>query len=118
MADGLPALVQASAAMLPFPAGIDNPINTSAVIKYRIVSDHHAIIPTLSIQKAELSSLSSGERDILSMVAVRLICAVSQAHTIEAVTAVLECGAHQFTPKGKTIIIEGWKAVDAAFRAL
>ena len=116
VAEGLPALVRASAAMLPFSAG-DTSINTAAVIKDAGVSDHHAIIPTPSISVADLASLPSGERDILSMIAVRLVCTVSQAHTIEAVTAVLECGDNKFTAKGRTVLSDGWKATDNAFRA-
>jgi len=90
-------------------------MNTAAVIKDSGVNDHHAIIPTLSVM--DLSSLPSGEKDILTMIAIRLVCAVGDKHSYEAVTAVLECGGHQFTAKGKTVLLAGWKAIDEAFRS-
>jgi len=48
---------------------------------------------------------------------------VGGKHSYEAVTAVLECGdrsqtgSHRFTAKGKTVIEDGWKAIEYAFRA-
>ena len=117
MADGLPALVHAAAELFPFSAGIDLSVNVAQVIDDSGVTDHHAIIPTLSVSNADLQALPSGERDILSMIAVRLICAVSDKHIYETVTAVLECAGNKFTAKGTSVISDGWKAVDAAFRA-
>ena len=114
----LPALVRASAAALPFPAGKDLSINASAVINNAGVNDHHGIIPTASISTTDLSSLPSGERDILYMIAVRLICAVGEKHSFEAVTAVLECGGHNFTARGRTVTADGWKTADNAFRSI
>jgi DNA topoisomerase-3 len=81
------------------------------------VSDHHAIIPTANISKADISALPSGERELLNLITVRLLCAAAPVHSYEAVTAVIDCGGYSFTSKGKTIIDEGWKAIDAAFKA-
>jgi len=87
------------------------------VIKNSGVSDHHAIIPAASISASVLSSLPSGERDVLTLIAVRLICAVGDRHSFETVKAVLECGGHTFTANGRTVIEIGWKALDDTFRA-
>jgi DNA topoisomerase-3 len=81
------------------------------------VSDHHAIIPTLESRSADLSALPAGERSVLQMITARLICAVSPVHKYETVTAVLECGGGKFTAKGRTVLDNGWKAADSAFRA-
>jgi DNA topoisomerase-3 len=117
MKPGLSTLVSSVAAILPFSIDEDPVINTTAVIKDSDVSDHHAIIPTPAVSGAELSSLPSGERDILHMIAVRLVCAVGSNHSYEAVTAVLECGGNTFTAKGRMIIYDGWKVFDDAFRS-
>ena len=49
--------------------------------------------------------------------ACRLLCATAQPHRFEAVLAVLESEGHTFTAKGKTILHEGWKGIEQAFRA-
>ena len=117
MAAGLPALVRAVSSILPFAGGMELSVDAGRVVNDTKVSDHHAIIPTMSVRGADLEALPSGERNILHMLAVRLICAVAPAHTFEAVTAVLECEGNRFTAKGRTVLRDGWKAVDSAFRS-
>ena len=51
------------------------------------------------------------------LLACRLLCATAQPHRFEAVLAVLESEGHTFTAKGKTILHEGWKGIEQAFRA-
>lgn len=80
------------------------------------VTDHHAIIPTVEIARTDLSELPSGERDVLTLLAVRLLCATTQANRFEAVTAILDCQGHTFTAKGKTILQSGWKEVERIHR--
>ena len=87
------------------------------VIDDKRVSDHHAIIPTVAIAQADLSALSAGERDILNLVIVRLLCAVAPIHSYKAVTVVLDCGGYSFSAKGKTVINNGWKGIDTAFKS-
>jgi len=121
MAKGLPVLVQTVADALPFSGGNNGgkklAINPMFVVKDSAVSDHHAIIPTTAMPNADLSSLPSGERDILLMIATRLLCAVGKKHSYEVATAVLGCAGYAFTAKGKTVLDDGWKAIDSAFRA-
>jgi DNA topoisomerase-3 len=117
MAEGLPALIRSVASVLPFAGGPELSIDAKRVVNDSKVSDHHAIIPTQEATRADLTALPAGERNILYMIAVRLICAVAPAHTYEAVTAILECGGYQFTAKGRTTLRDGWKAIDDAFRA-
>jgi len=86
------------------------------VIDDKKVSDHHAIIPTMTIRDFDLSTLPETERNILTLVCTRLMCAVHEKHVYEAVTASFECAGYPFTAKGKTVVREGWKAVDRLFR--
>lgn len=115
----VPVLVNLAALAVGFIRGnaavsIDN---VGGVINDAKVSDHHAIIPTMSIQDFDLANLPETECNILTLVCVRLVCAVHEKHVYEAVKAVLECGGHSFTAKGKTIVAEGWKEIDRLFRA-
>jgi DNA topoisomerase-3 len=87
------------------------------LIDDRKVTDHHAIIPTAESINADLSALSAGERDILNLITVRLLCAAAPVHRYEAVTAVIACAGNSFTAKGKTVTDDGWKAVDNMLRA-
>ena len=80
------------------------------------VTDHHAIIPTVEIARTDLSELPSGERDVLTLLVVRLLCATTQANRFEAVTAILDCQGYTFTAKGKTILQSGWKEVERIHR--
>ena len=80
------------------------------------VTDHHAIIPTVEIARTDLSELPSGERDVLTLLAVRLLCATTQVHRFEAVTAILDCQGYTFTAKGNTILQSGWKEVERIHR--
>ena len=80
------------------------------------VTDHHAIIPTVEIARTDLSVLPTGERDVLTLIAMRLLCATAQTHRFEAVTAILDCAGHSFTAKGKTVLQAGWKEIEQHFR--
>lgn len=50
------------------------------------------------------------------LLAVRLLCATTQANRFEAVTAMLDCQGYTFTAKGKTILQSGWKEVERIHR--
>lgn len=118
MADGLPVLVNATAKALPFMAGLAVHMNPSQVINNAKVSDHHAIIPTLTMREADLSALPAGERAVLDMLAVRLICAIGNKHDYSETVISLECAGYLFSAKGKVVIAPGWKEVEGRFRAL
>ena len=68
------------------------------------------------LKGTDLSELPSGERDVLTLLAVRLLCATTQVHRFEAVTAILDCQGYTFTAKGKTILQSGWKEVERIHR--
>ena len=102
---------------LPFMAGISFTPEVSRVLNSKKVSDHHAIIPTMELAKADLTALPESERNILTLAGARLLMATAAPHTFEAVAAVFECTGQSFTAKGKTILCEGWKEVDRKYRA-
>ena len=101
---------------MPFGKGCAGEPDIDRVTDDSKVTDHHAIIPTVEIARTDLSELPSGERDVLTLLAVRLLCATTQVHRFEAVTAILDCQGYTFTAKGKTILQSGWKEVERIHR--
>ncbi len=86
-----------------------------AMISDKDVSDHHAIIPTMELEKADLHALPVGERNLLLLVCCKLLCAAAEPYVYETVTAIFDCGDQTFTAKGKRILSEGWQGIDRIF---
>ncbi|WP_242974761.1 DNA topoisomerase 3 [Blautia sp. An81] len=86
------------------------------VLNSKKVTDHHAIIPTMEIAKADLAALPETERKILSLVANRLLCATGEKHLYETVKAGLSCGGYTFAASGKSVLKNGWKDFEDAFK--
>ena len=102
---------------LPFAKGLSYTPNMKRVTDNSKVSDHHAVIPTAEIANTDLDVLPGGEREVLMLIAARLRGATAAPHAYETVTAALDCTGHSFTAKGKTVLKDGWKAIDRAFRS-
>ena len=118
MAERLPALCRLVAAAFPFASGFDGRVEAAQVVCNAKVSDHHAIIPTKEAAKTNLEELPTGERNILSLIAVRLLCAVCPEKHIYADTAVVcICAGAEFMAKGHTETAAGWKGLEKAFQA-
>ena len=93
-----------------FGFGIFHTPDIAKVINNSKVSGHHAIIPTSGISTADLSSLPTGEKNILTLIATKLICATAPAHKYEAVKLTGICNGTEFTATGRTVLDMGWKA--------
>ena len=76
--------------------------------------DHHAIIPTQEAAHINLDS-APGEKNILLMVAARLLSAVAHKHEYAETIVTVECEGEMFTAKGKTVMSVGWKAIEDIF---
>ena len=61
--------------------------------------------------------MPTGERNVLTLIAARLLCAVGSPCRYAESAAVLECGGASFTAKGRTMLEAGWKAVERAVLA-
>ena len=117
MAETASVVLHLSARVPPFDACPDFFPDVAALVNDGKVSDHHAIIPTLELEKADLSELTVGERNTLLLVCRELLCAAAEPYVYEAVTATFDCGGHTFTAKGRRILSEGWREIDRIFRA-
>ena len=85
---------------------------TRRTVNREKVTDHHAILPTRSMLKADLDSLPKGEQNILKLIIARTLMAVSKPFRYLETMLTTECAGEKFTAKGKGILEEGWKAVE------
>ena len=110
-------LAEITAKALPFAKGLSIVRDNRRIIDNGKVSDHHAILPTVSVQGADMDSLPAGERSVLTLLMARLLCAVGQpCRTLETNVA-LECESVRFTAKGRQSIEQGWKALEQALHS-
>ncbi len=118
MADGLPVLVNAIAKTMPFAKGLLITAEIQQVICDGKVTDHHAIIPTMTVRESDLADLPAGERSILYLISVRLLCAVGQKHDYAETIITVECAGTEFTAKGRSVLNPGWRTIDSACKAM
>ena len=81
------------------------------------VTDHHAILPTVQVEKLDIAELPESEQKILRLVATRLICATGEKHIYDETTMTVSCEGSLFTAKGKTVVQDGWKGIEQRFKA-
>ena len=103
--------------LLPFAQGLDLTPKVDRVLNSKKVSDHHAIIPTSEFVKQGFTGLAESECKLMNLVCSKLLCAIAAPHEYETVTAVFSCAGNEFTAKGKTVLVPGWKEIDQRFRS-
>ena len=117
MAETASVVLHLAARVPPFDACPEFFPDVLALVNDKDVSDHHALIPTLELEKADVPALPVGERNILLLVCCKLLCAAAEPFVYEAVTATFDCGGHTFTAKGKQVLSQGWRAIQEVFRS-
>ena len=103
--------------LLPIAQGLALTADVGRVLNSKKVSDHHAIIPTAEFVKQGFTGLAESECKLMNLVCAKLLCAVAALHEYETVTAVFSCAGNEFTAKGKTVLVPGWKEIDQRFRS-
>ena len=103
--------------LLPFAQGLDLPPKVGRILNSKKVSDHHAILPTAEFVKQGFAGLAESECKLMNLVCSKLLCAIAAPHEYETVTAVFSCAGNEFTAKGKTVLVPGWKEIDQRFRS-
>ena len=117
MAETASVVLHLAARVPPFDACPEFFPDVLALVNDKEVSDHHALIPTLEPEKADVPALPVGERNILLLVCCKLLCAAAEPFVYEVVTATFDCGGHTFTAKGKLILSQGWRTIQEVFRS-
>ena len=103
--------------LLPFAQRLDLTPEVGRILNSKKVSDHHAIIPTSEFVKQGFTGLAESECKLMNLVCSKLLCAIAAPHEYETVTAVFSCAGNEFTAKGKTVLVPGWKEIDQRFRS-
>ena len=117
MAETASVVLHLAARVPPFDACPEFFPDVLALVNDKEVSDHHALIPTLELEKADVPALPVGERNILLLVCCKLLCAAAEPFVYEVVTATFDCGGHTFTAKEKLILSQGWRTIQEVFRS-
>lgn len=114
MADGVKPLVLCAAGI----CGLEPPfaVDAEQVCDSAKVSDHHALVPTMSAADCELDDLPAGECELLRLMAAQVLRAVSAPHRWLETSVELACGGFTYSVKGKTVLDPGWRAYDIAER--
>ena len=116
MENSTKTLVASITNLLSFTGNTSVPCNVAQVIDNGKVTDHHALIPTARIAGYDLLSLPAGERSLLTLLMVRLLCAVGTPCRIHETAVTLECEGVSFSLKGRQIMDLGWKAMGKTCR--
>lgn len=116
MENSTKTLVASITNLLSFTGNTSVPCNVAQVIDNSKVIDHHALIPTAGIAEYDLLSLPAGERSLLTLLMVRLLCAVGKPCRIHETAVTLECEGVSFSVKGKQIMDMGWKSMEKIYR--
>lgn len=107
MADGVNAVVACSVGICDEAAPPE--VLSRQICNSKKVSDHHAIIPTLVAGETDINTLPAGEREIIKLIAKQVLRAVCDSFRYRETVAVIYCGDHTFTAKGKIVENTGWK---------
>ena len=101
---------------LPLFEGITHEPDIGRITNNAKVTDHHAIIPTVQLEKQDLGELPESEQKIIRLVAMRLLSATSEKHIYDETSVTLTCEGYEFKAKGKTVVQDGWKAIERRFK--
>ena len=116
MAETASCAIHLAAKLPPFDSCSNFFPLVETMISDKGVSDHHAIIPTMEVEKADIKALPLGERNLFLLVCCKLLCVSAEPYVYEAVTATFDCGGQSFTAKGKQVLSDGWQDIDQTFR--
>ena len=101
---------------LPLFEGITHEPDIGRITNNAKVTDHHAIIPTVQLEKQDLGELPESEQKIIRLVAMRLLSATGEKHIYDETSVTLTCEGYEFRAKGKTVVQDGWKAIERRFK--
>lgn len=106
MESAVPDYAAAAAAIL----GCELPMKIlpKQVCNSQKVSDHHAVIPSLSAKNVDASTLPAGEQTILMLVAQGFLRGICPEYRFAETVVTAECAGHTFRARGKEILKRGW----------
>lgn len=101
---------------VPLFEGIIHEPDIGRITNNAKVTDHHAIIPTVQLENQDLTELPESEQKIIRLIAMRLLSATGEKHIYDETSVTLTCEGYEFKAKGKTVVQDGWKAIERCFK--
>lgn len=80
------------------------------------VEGHPAITPCASVAKSAVADLKENERNVLALIAWRLVCALGESFAYTSTSVTVKLCDTDFTARGRVVKNDGWKAAERAMR--
>ena len=81
----------------------------SSIFDNSKVTDHYAIIPTMSVEMSKRESLNTEEKNVYELIKAKLLMACSKPLIESMAKVIYEYDGFTFTANGKTVIENGFK---------
>ncbi len=98
MGESTETLIQMLLGKMPYAEGLEYQPDVSKVLNSKKVSDHHAIIPTMEVAKADIGELKERNRKILYLISARVLTATADPYIYESHKCQITCNYHTFYP--------------------
>ena len=112
MGESIETLIQMLLGKMPYAEGLEYQPDVSKVLNSKKVSDHHAIIPTMEVAKADIGELKERNRKILYLISARVLTATADPYIYESHKCQITCNYHTFYLTAKKTKQEGFKAIE------
>ena len=112
MEESTETLIQMLLGKMPYVEGLEYQPDVSKVLNSKKVSDHHAIIPTMEVAKADIGELKERNRKILYLISARVLTATADPYIYESHKCQITCNYHTFYLTAKKTKQEGFKAIE------
>ena len=101
-------LIQMLLGKMPYAEGLEYQPEVNKVLNSKKVSDHHAIIPTMEVAKADMDSLKERNSRILYLISARVLTATADPYIYESHKCQITCNYHTFYLNAKKTKQEGF----------
>ena len=112
MGESTETLIQMLLGKMPYAEGLEYQPDVSKVLNSKKVSDHHAIIPTMEVAKADIGELKERNRKILYLISARVLTATADPYIYESHKCQITCNYHTFYLTAKKTKQEGFKSIE------
>ena len=112
MGESTETLIQMLLGKMPYAEGLEYQPDVSKVLNSKKVSDHHAIIPTVEVAKADIGKLKERNCKILYLISARVLTATAGPYIYESHKCQITCNYHTFYLSAKKTKQEGFKSIE------
>ncbi len=112
MGESTETLIQMLFGKMPYAEGLEYQPDVSKVLNSKKVSDHHAIIPTMEVAKADIGELKERSCKILYLISARVLTATADPYIYESHKCQITCNYHTFYLNAKKTKQEGFKTIE------